>query len=196
MPNAGIPTKMTTLPQLLSSAGYHCHISGKYDVGMATNVHTPEGRGFNSSLIYFSHAVDHFTQNSYGMGDNCCVCNNTFVDLWDTGKPARALNGTAYADELFLERALDIIKKHDFSAPLYLHYTPHATHDPLQIPLAWLKRFPASPYDESFCNISIQARLKICVMLVYICLQFKYTYLKTLICDLKVQLATFIQDNL
>lgn len=40
-------------------------VAGKWDTGAATYAHTPEGRGYNSSLIYFSHAVDYFTHRDY-----------------------------------------------------------------------------------------------------------------------------------
>lgn len=64
------------------------------------------------------------------------ACNDSFVDLWNSGKPANTWHGTGSAAELFLTRVLDIIQRHDFSAgvPLYIYYTPPATHDPLQIP--------------------------------------------------------------
>jgi arylsulfatase B len=150
-PNAGIPAAMTTLPQKLGALGWQCHVGGKWDVGMATRAHTPEGRGFNSSLVFFSHAVDAFLQR-----DVDGLCGQEFVDLWDSGAPARNLNGTAYFDQLVLARMLAIIHAHDFeAAPLYLHYTPHATHNPLQAPPAYLDALNYTTNDESGCSFSV-----------------------------------------
>lgn len=35
---------------------------GKYDAGMATHTHTPAGRGFDHSLIYYEHKNDYYDQ--------------------------------------------------------------------------------------------------------------------------------------
>ena len=160
MPNAGVPAAMTTLPERLRDLGWAAHISGKYDIGAATAAHTPEGRGFVSSLVYFSHAVDYFTQQDYSgsIGPDAMVCNDRLVDLWSSGAPAYALNGTAYLDDLLVARVLAVIAAHDFAAaPLFLLYAPHATHDPLQAPAAALARLANTSDDEAACNVSVAA---------------------------------------
>lgn len=161
LPNAGIPKSMQTLPQKICGEGKPavCHMVGKYDVGAATFAHTPEGRGFNTSLIYFSHAVDYFTQNSYSGSSAPAdeVCGDALVDFWDSGAPAKALNGTGYVDDILLARALSIIAAHDFTSGkvLYLHYTPHVTHDPLQVTPAALARLGNTTDDEGLCQESL-----------------------------------------
>ncbi len=47
---------MTGLATKLKTAGYATHMVGKWDAGMATVDHTPAGRGYDTSLIYFHHA--------------------------------------------------------------------------------------------------------------------------------------------
>ena len=151
MPNAGIPAAMTTLPEKLASMGFTSHVAGKWDVGMQTRNHTPEGRGFNSSLIFFSHAIDAFAQN-----DVDGLCGQKFVDFWDSGAPARQLNGTGYFDELVVQRLLDVIAKHDFAAaPLYIHWTPHVTHNPLQAPAAFYNALNGTVASENLCKFSV-----------------------------------------
>lgn len=115
---------------------------------MATPVHTPEGRGFDSSLIYYEHKNDYWTQ--VGLQS---VCENyaPIVDLWDSGAPARTLNGTGFEELLFVDRVLSIIEAHDPTQPLFLVYTPHLTHCPLQVPPAVLARFNFTD-DESLCQ--------------------------------------------
>ena len=164
-PNCGVPYAMSTLPELLraAEAPVDAYVVGKWDVGSAHERHTPEGRGFNGSLVYFSHAIDAFTQNDYcGPGaasGGGCACGDRFVDLWDSGAPAAALNGTGYADDLFLERALQLIARHDYASgrTLWLHYCPHATHDPLQATPAMLAPLAGTTDDESLCNASVAA---------------------------------------
>ena len=52
---AGIPTKMTGVSAVLKGVGYATHYTGKWDCGMATEAHTPKGRGYDTSLFYFHH---------------------------------------------------------------------------------------------------------------------------------------------
>ena len=114
----------------MKEGGYATHMVGKWDARMATSDHTPKGRGFDSSLSYFYHANDYYTEQA---GE----CNKTrIVDLWDTDKPASNLNGTGpdnYEDGLFKERVLDIIRNHDPSTTLFLYYAPHIVHTPYQV---------------------------------------------------------------
>lgn len=48
--NGAIPRNMTGIAAQLKRAGYATHQVGKWDVGMATPHHTPQGRGYDTSL--------------------------------------------------------------------------------------------------------------------------------------------------
>ncbi len=50
------------LTQSLASHRYATHFVGKWDAGMATPTHTPQGRGYDTSLNYFEHKNDYWTQ--------------------------------------------------------------------------------------------------------------------------------------
>ena len=139
---AAIPRNMTGLATKLKQAGYATHQVGKWDAGMATPDHTPLGRGFDSSLGYFHHANDYYTETAGN-------CNSTahkgrIVDLWETDKPAHGMNGTGpdnYEEGLFRERLLKIVEEHDTSTPLFLYYAPHIVHGPLEVPEKYLNMF-------------------------------------------------------
>jgi arylsulfatase B len=139
-PSSGMPRNMTGLAEhLRHQAHYRTHYVGKWDVGMATPKHTPYGRGYETSLHYFEHKNDYWTQNC--MQSACCPnyhstttttatanptstsaawegpnpeshFNLTLADLWDTDKPARDLNGTDYEEFIFLRRMNEIIANH------------------------------------------------------------------------------------
>jgi arylsulfatase B len=49
--DAGIPYNMTSVAEKLRDAGWATHIYGKWDLGFATQRHTPLGRGFDESLV-------------------------------------------------------------------------------------------------------------------------------------------------
>ena len=134
----GIPRDMTGIAEKLKTTGYATHQVGKWDAGMATPDHTPKGRGFDSSLCYYHHGNDYFTETD-------SKCSHTLVvDLWDTDKPAHGLNGTGegnYEEAMFKDRILDIINKHDASIQLFLYYAPHLVHDPYQVPDSYLAKY-------------------------------------------------------
>jgi len=154
-PNQGVPRNMTCIASKMKELGWQTHVVGKWDLGMATFDHTPEGRGFDSSLIYYEHKVDYWDESL--AQSSCANYGPTIIDFWGHNSttpqgPARDLNGTAYVEYIFRDRVLDIIANHDPSVgPLYLQYDPHIAHCPLQVPRDWLERYDY-PNDESTCR--------------------------------------------
>ena len=148
---SGIPRNMTGIGTKMKEGGYATHMVGKWNAGMATPDHTPQGRGFDTSLNYFHHA------NSFYNETAGTPCNKThIVDLWDTDKPANTLNGTGpdghYEEGLFKERVLQIINNHDPSTPLFLYYAAHIVHRPYEVPENYLKKFDFidEPYRQVY----------------------------------------------
>lgn len=102
-PTCGIPRNMTGMAAKLKSAPvpYATHYVGKWDAGMATPFHTPEGRGYDTTLNYFNHKNDFWTQQ-----DMQSECKAKVYDLWhankttgkSSGTPAKHLQGTMYEE--------------------------------------------------------------------------------------------------
>lgn len=136
---------------------------------MSTPTHTPQGRGFDTSLGYFDHENDYFNYrpqtpfNTSGFGGPCPI-NASLRDLWDTDKPAPGLaDGSAslfvhrisnstgltgfdndvgtYEEEILFRRATEIIQAHDTSTPLFLYYAFHIVHAPLEVTDEWLEKY-------------------------------------------------------
>jgi hypothetical protein len=64
---------MTGIAAMLKKgANYSTHAVGKWDAGMATPQHTPRGRGFDTSLVYYNHENDYWTRKQGG-----CAVNST-----------------------------------------------------------------------------------------------------------------------
>jgi arylsulfatase B len=145
---SAVPRNMTGIATKLKGQGYATHMVGKWDAGMATPDHTPLGRGFDTSLHYFHHANDYWTEVAGG-------CAGA-VDLWDTAKPAYGQNNSktcsqsdqnncVYEDGLFTNRVLSVIKNHDPATPLYIYWAPHNVHEPLEVPESFLNKFSFIP---------------------------------------------------
>ena len=131
----GIPRNMTVLSTKLKSAGYATHLVGKWHVGIATPEHIPKGRHFDTSFGYLFAANDYYNETMAKCGAV------QMVDLWDTDKPAKDKNGTAYEEQLFRERLLETVNNHNPSTPLFLYFAPHIVHKPYQVPRKYLDMF-------------------------------------------------------
>ena len=154
--NGAIPRNMTGIASKLKEAGYATHVVGKWDVGMTTPTHTPKGRGYDSSLIYYSHGNWAYssiewggsTVNESAVPTDPDVYSNLIVDLWDTGKPGKDLNGTMHEEYLFRDRMTSIIRNHDPETPLFLNYNSKLIHYPLQAPKEYQDKFSFIPQDN------------------------------------------------
>lgn len=130
---AGIPRNMTGMAEVMKRGGYATHMVGKWDAGMATVDHTPQGRGYDTSLNYFSHANDYYTYHDY--------CNKTIADLWNTDDGAGKIADGSYEEILFFNRVKETLEAHDPATPLFLFYAFHIVHAPLEVPQAYLDKF-------------------------------------------------------
>eukprot|EP00756_Hemistasia_phaeocysticola_P004781 Hpha_TRINITY_DN13003_c0_g1::TRINITY_DN13003_c0_g1_i1::g.69194::m.69194 len=145
--NGAIPRNMTGVAAKLKTAGYATHHVGKWDAGMTTPHHTPQGRGYDTALSYFGHANWMWTQHEWGGSRNNMSDipdRDALYDFWDTDKPAKSLQGTGYEELIFRDRVHKILTEHDQSKPLYLNYCSKVAHYPLQAP---------KDYQDSFSFI-------------------------------------------
>lgn len=152
----GIPVNMTGMASHLRQAGYRTHMVGKWDIGMATSAHHPRARGYESWLGYWHHANDYWQHTV----DSCRLGTEKIKDLWrfdaDHDGPAVDLqNGPhcsqtnqepkeekcIYEEKVLTDRVKSIIQQHNASEPLFLFWSLHLVHMPLQVPHAYEQKF-------------------------------------------------------
>jgi len=146
---SGAPKEMTCIAQRMREANYSTHFVGKWDAGMASYKQIPVGRGYESSLNFFSHGNWMWTEDVWigslinaSRPPDCLLERGCARDLWDTNKPANKLNGTLYEEALFKNRLLEIIYRESANPqPLFLMYHPRVAHYPLQAPWAYQRKF-------------------------------------------------------
>ena len=144
---------------------------------MATPAHTPYGRGYDDALYFYHHA-----QNYYDAGveleatGEVNACLNRFADLSVANATRRGGYGPelaelrararasgddelAYVEDVFRKRALRAIAAHDTTSarapPLFLFYSFHLLHTPLQVPQRYVRAADArvaaaggAPFDS------------------------------------------------
>lgn len=148
--NGAIPRNITGIAAKLKKAGYMTHQVGKWDCGMATPHHTPQGRGYDTSLSYFSHGNWMWTESEWlgSYNHRADVPSPGIIDFWDTDHPASHLNGTGYEELIFRDRMLEILHNHDASKPLFLQYDSKIAHYPMQAPEKYQKKFSFIDQDN------------------------------------------------
>ena len=162
----GAPRNMTFIAAKLKQAGYQTVHVGKWHLGMSTKDHTPKGRGFDKSLVYFEGAEDHWTQRScidpeclepithnatlpagYPINSSVTGFELSPYDLWMNDGPAKDIAGTKYNGYLFADFALDAIDTHDPAAgPLFMYLAAANSHTPLEAPQQFLDLYPEDWY--------------------------------------------------
>ena len=138
-------------------------------LGMSSVGHTPAGRGFDKSLVYFEGAEDHFTQRSCCDPECIAPINESTPtpanpwldptqpsphDLWihdgtsagagsmGVGMPATHLVESAFNGYLFNDFAVQAVESHDLSKPLFMYLAPASAHSPLQAPQRFIDLYP------------------------------------------------------
>ena len=118
---------------------------------MATPDHTPKGRGYDTSLLYFDAANGYW--DNLPEGGAYCSGLGALTDLWQMGGPAAGLNNSRlcsqqnqlptckYEDELFAEHMVNHIAEHNASTPFFAFISWHNCHAPPEVPAAFLKNF-------------------------------------------------------
>ncbi|CAJ1417747.1 unnamed protein product, partial [Effrenium voratum] len=150
----GIPVNMSGMASLLRRAGYRTHIVGKWDVGMATLEHHPRARGYETWLGYWHHSNDYWQHTAGKCGlksmRDLWRFNATFdgpaLDLQNgpaCSQKNQAPNGQrcVFEESELLAAAKAVVRAHDVAEPLFLFWSMHLVHMPLQVPKAYEDRF-------------------------------------------------------
>jgi len=116
----GLPTDERTLAQALKEVGYQTAMVGKWHLGHADRKFWPQNRGFDHFYGNLVGEVDYFTKERGGIID------------WQ--RDGRFLKEDDYYTTLIGNEAVNIIKNHDKSKPLFLYVASLAPHAPYQAP--------------------------------------------------------------
>lgn len=126
------------LPEKLKQIGYATHIVGKWHLGFCNLKCTPTYRGFDSFLGFYGWGEDYYSKKAFGFVDFHNETKNRFYNL----------NLTEYSTNIFADRAVEIIRTHNQSMPLFLYISFQAPHCPLQVPEKYLDLYPKSMYHR------------------------------------------------
>ena len=120
----GLTLNTTTLPQHLARLGYTNHVVGKWHLGFCRWEFTPTFRGFHNFYGYYTGAEDYFLHQ-----------RSNFYDFRSDMSVNYEAKGS-YSTDLFTAQAVNIIREHNYSSPLFLYLPYQAVHAPLEAPRA------------------------------------------------------------
>ncbi|XP_068191560.1 arylsulfatase B-like [Antennarius striatus] len=130
-----LPLDEKLLPQLLKEVGYSTHMVGKWHLGMYKKECLPTRRGFDTYFGYLTGSEDYYSHERCTAvpdeGGHCAL------DLWD-GEGVATNYSDVYSTELFAQKSISIIKKHESMQPLFLYVALQSVHGPLQVPERYL----------------------------------------------------------
>ena len=151
---AGLDDSYPTLPQLMRGAGYSAHMVGKWHVGHSQWKQTPVGRGFESHVGSYMWSLEYFSKL-----------------MWrDVSKPLTVdwgrhfENGTSeyfaehrHTTVALTDEAINRMKDHDGTKPLFLYVSFTAAHSPLQPESEWLEQCQhvPHPWRRHYCGLMV-----------------------------------------
>ena len=130
----GLPTDERTLPQALKEAGYQTAMVGKWHLGHANKKFWPQNRGFDHFYGNLVGEVDYFTKERGGLID------------WQ--RDGKFFKEDGYFTTLIGNEAVNIVKNHETSKPLFLYVASLAPHAPYQAPKQAVEAYKNAVGDE------------------------------------------------
>ncbi|NGP78099.1 arylsulfatase [Balneolaceae bacterium YR4-1] len=122
-----------TLPEVLGDVGYETIISGKWHLGdWKQDEDTPIDRGFNQFFGFLGGAINFYTGEDWGTGNNYMRMGTEEYQVPDN----------FYATDNFTDYAIEQVNEAvDKSKPFFLYLSYNAPHFPLQVPKEEIDRY-------------------------------------------------------
>ena len=132
------------LPKLLSRAGYHTAIVGKWHLGLAAP-NTPNERGFDHFHGFLGDMMDDY-YNHRRHGNNYMRLGSRKAGSINN----KEIDPKGHATDLFTQWAIDYIRQRSGSGqPFFLYLAYNAPHTPIQPPDDWLQQVKNRENDIS-----------------------------------------------
>lgn len=127
--------RVATLPELLTDAGYHTYMAGKWHLGSQED-QWPVNRGFEESFALLPGAGEHFR-----------IAEEQYVENADWVEPQ---SEGFYSTATYTDKLISNIADHrDDGQPFFVYAAYTSPHWPLQVPDDYLDRY-AGVYEEGF----------------------------------------------
>ncbi len=127
--------RVATLPELLTDAGYHTYMAGKWHLGSEED-QLPRARGFENAFSLLSGGGTHFVASANQYAENGRRLEADLTDFYST---------RTYTDKLIE----DIDGNHGDGQPFFVYAAYTSPHWPLHAPEDFIDRY-AGRYDDGY----------------------------------------------
>lgn len=134
----GIPGRTKTIAETMKDAGYRTSIIGKWHVGGRLQSYLPHHQGFDHSFLCINGAISYWNYTHQGFSDIIRNGEKYYAPSLENNEDS----GNPYVTDLWGQEAVDVIKGHDGTQPLFMYLAFTAPHHPLQAPETVLERYP------------------------------------------------------
>ncbi len=132
--------RVVSLASLLSDAGYHTYMAGKWHLGDEPE-HDPFMRGFEKSYTMLQGGASHFD-------DEWMMYANYTPTYRENGVRVHVPRGF-YSTEFYTDKIIEYLGEQQDDRPFFAYLSYTAVHDPLHVPDGWLDRY-AGMYDMGY----------------------------------------------
>ena len=124
--SGGLGLEETTLGEVFTAAGYETYMFGKWNLGNGSPRYLPTARGFSIFLGYMDGFNNYWSKNTPDIPEfrDFMYSNSQCYYMYD------AADVTTYSTTLYQNKAVDAIKTHDYTKPLFMYMAFQAVHDP------------------------------------------------------------------
>ncbi|KAK3726387.1 hypothetical protein QZH41_016252, partial [Actinostola sp. cb2023] len=174
----GLGLNETLLPEYLKKLGYATHGVGKWHLGFYELAYTPIHRGFDTFFGYWCGKGDYWDHSNQEIG-------GWGLDLHDGDKTTWTEWGN-YSTYMFTDKAVDVIKAHDASDPLFLYLAYQAVHSantiqPLQAPQDLIDKFGNIEHEQRRIFAAMVTAMDLSIKKIVDALKAKNIYNNTII---------------
>jgi hypothetical protein len=152
------PTTQPLMPAMLKAAKYDTIMAGKWHLGFARPMDTPEGRGFDAFLGFFEGGEDYYDHTLGGACGRKDVHDLWFASKGSKSRPAvKPARSGVYSTTIFTDFVVEHIRSRTAaSPPLFVYAAYQGVHYPLQVPKAYFDRYAAQGANSGDCVWSNQ----------------------------------------
>jgi len=145
-------TRVVTVAEVLSQAGYHTYLSGKWHLGAKEPAMYPHARGFEETFAMLAGGASHWA-------DNRPLIPGKASQYTRNGKIIQDLPPDFYSTKTYTDRMIGFIDQHKKDKKPFFGYLAYtAPHNPLHAPKTSIDKYKGR-YDDGW-DILRENRLK------------------------------------
>lgn len=138
---------VVTIAELLSDAGYHTYMTGKWHLGKGGN--NPAARGFDKSFALLNGAASHWA-------DQAAIIPGSATRYISDGQIVDELPDDFYSSSFYTDQLISYIDTgNDDDAPFFAYLSFTAPHNPLHVPKAYIDKY-SGRFDGGWDELAVQ----------------------------------------